>query len=154
FIIERKLRERMKIPVFHDDQHGTAIIVSAAVLNGLRLVGKDIATVKAAVSGAGAAALACLDPPVALGLRRENIFIADIHGVVFRGRKLEMDAEKSRYAQETKARVLAEILPGADIFLGLSAGGVLKPETLKAMARDPLILALANPDPEIKPELA
>ena len=118
FIIERRLRERMKIPVFHDDQHGTAIIVSAAVLNGLALVGKDITAVRAAVSGAGAAALACLDLLVALGLPRENIFISDINGVVYRGRKVEMDAEKARYAQETKARTLAEILPGADIFLG------------------------------------
>jgi malate dehydrogenase (oxaloacetate-decarboxylating)(NADP+) len=154
FIIERRLRERMKIPVFHDDQHGTAIIVSAAVLNGLALVGKDITAVRAAVSGAGAAALACLDLLVALGLLRDNIFISDINGVVYRGRKVEMDAEKACYAQETKARTLAEILPGADIFLGLSAGGVLKPEMLTSMARDPLVLALANPDPEIRPELA
>jgi malate dehydrogenase (oxaloacetate-decarboxylating)(NADP+) len=154
FIIERRLRERMKIPVFHDDQHGTAIIVSAAVLNGLALVGKDITAVRAAVSGAGAAALACLDLLAALGLPRENIFISDINGVVYRGRKVEMDAEKARYAQETKARTLAEILPGADIFLGLSAGGVLKAEMLASMARDPLVLALANPDPEIRPELA
>jgi malate dehydrogenase (oxaloacetate-decarboxylating)(NADP+) len=154
FLIERRLRERMRIPVFHDDQHGTAIIVSAAVLNALRLVGKDITGARAAVSGAGAAALACLDLLVALGLRRENIFISDIHGVVYRGRAVEMDPEKSRYAQETKARVLADILPGADIFLGLSAGGVLKPEMLKDMAPEPLILALANPDPEIRPELA
>jgi malate dehydrogenase (oxaloacetate-decarboxylating)(NADP+) len=154
FIIERRLRERMKIPVFHDDQHGTAIIVSAAVLNGLALVGKDITAARAAVSGAGAAALACLDLLVALGLRRENIFVSDINGVVYRGRKVEMDAEKARYAQETKARTLGEILPGADIFLGLSAGGVLKPEMLTTMARDPLVLALANPDPEIRPELA
>jgi malate dehydrogenase (oxaloacetate-decarboxylating)(NADP+) len=154
FIVERKLRERMKIPVFHDDQHGTAIIVSAAILNGLKLVNKDIAKAKAAVSGAGAAALACLDLLVALGLKRENIFVSDIKGVVYKGRKEEMDPEKSRYAQETKARALAEILPGADIFLGLSAGGVLKPDMIKAMARDPLILALANPEPEIRPELA
>jgi malate dehydrogenase (oxaloacetate-decarboxylating)(NADP+) len=154
FNIERRLRERMKIPVFHDDQHGTAIIVSAAVLNGLALVGKDITAARAAVSGAGAAALACLDLLVALGLRRENVFVSDINGVVYRGRKVEMDAEKARYTQETKARTLAEILPGADIFLGLSAGGVLKPEMLTTMARDPLVLALANPDPEIRPELA
>src|SRR6185295_7637943 len=120
FIVERRLRERMKIPVFHDDQHGTAIIVSAAILNGLKLVGKDIAGVKVAVSGAGAAALACLDLLVALGLDRERIFVSDIKGVVYKGRKEEMDPEKSRYAQETKARSLAEILPGADIFLGLS----------------------------------
>jgi malate dehydrogenase (oxaloacetate-decarboxylating)(NADP+) len=154
FIVERKLRERMKIPVFHDDQHGTAIIVSAAILNGLKLVGKDITNVKAAVSGAGAAALACLDLLVALGLKREYIFVSDVKGVVYKGRKEEMDPEKSRYAQETKTRALAEILPGADIFLGLSAGGVLKPEMIKAMAPDPLILALANPEPEIRPELA
>src|SRR6185436_65658 len=133
FIVERKLRERMKIPVFHDDQHGTAIIVCAAILNGLKLVSKDITKVKAAVSGAGAAALACLDLLVALGLKRENIFVSDIKGVVYKGRKEEMDPEKSRYAQETKARALAEILPGADIFLGLSAGGVLKPDMIKAM---------------------
>src|SRR6476659_8615825 len=151
FVIEKKLRERMKIPVFHDDQHGTAIVVSAAILNGLKLVGKDITKVKAAVSGAGAAALACLDLLVALGLKRENIFVSDIKGVVYKGRKEEMDPEKSRYAQETKARALAEILPGADIFLGLSAGGVLRPEMIKAMAPDPLILALANPEPEIRP---
>src|SRR5262249_37903634 len=117
-------------------------------------VGKDITAVRAAVSGAGAAALACLDLLVALGLPRENVLIADINGVVYRGRTVEMDAEKARYAQETKARTLAEILPGADIFLGLSAGGVLKPEMLTSMTRDPLVLALANPDPEIRPELA
>jgi malate dehydrogenase (oxaloacetate-decarboxylating)(NADP+) len=154
FIVERRLRERMKIPVFHDDQHGTAIIVSAAVLNGLKLVGKDIGKVRAAVSGAGAAALACLNLLVELGLKRENIFVSDIKGVVYEGRKEEMDPEKARYAQPTKARTLAEIVEGADLFLGLSAGGVLKPEMLKGMAKDPLILALANPDPEIRPELA
>jgi malate dehydrogenase (oxaloacetate-decarboxylating)(NADP+) len=154
FIVERRLRERMKIPVFHDDQHGTAIIVSAAILNGLKLVGKDIGRVKVAVSGAGAAALACLDLLVALGLRRENVFVSDIKGVVYQGRTEEMDPEKARYARETRARTLAEIVPGADIFLGLSAGGVLKPEMIKAMAPDPLILALANPEPEIRPELA
>jgi malate dehydrogenase (oxaloacetate-decarboxylating)(NADP+) len=154
FIVERKLRERMKIPVFHDDQHGTAIIVSAAVLNGLKLVGKKIDQIRVAVSGAGAAALACLDLLVALGLKREHTFLADIHGVVYTTRKEEMDSEKARYAQDTKARTLADILPGADLFLGLSAGGVLKPPLLKDMARDPLILALANPEPEIRPELA
>ncbi len=154
FIVERKLRERMKIPVFHDDQHGTAIIVSAAILNGLKLVGKDITKVKAVVSGAGAAALACLDLLVTLGLGRENIWVSDIKGVVYKGRKEEMDPEKSRYAQDTKARALAETMPGADVFLGLSAGGVVKPDMIKAMARDPLILALANPEPEIRPELA
>ena len=154
FIVERKLRERMKIPVFHDDQHGTAIIVSAAVLNGLQLVGKELDQIKVAVSGAGAAALACLDLLVALGLQREKVFVADIQGVVYKGRKEEMDGEKIRYAQDTKARTLADIIPGADLFLGLSAGGVLQPEMLKAMANDPLILALANPEPEIRPEVA
>jgi malate dehydrogenase (oxaloacetate-decarboxylating)(NADP+) len=154
FIVERKLRERMKIPVFHDDQHGTAIIVCAAVLNGLRLVGKEIGKIKVAVAGAGAAALACLDLLVTLGLRRENIMVADIKGVVYKGRREEMDPDKARYAQDTKARTLSEILDGADLFLGLSAGGVLKACMLKGMARDPLILALANPEPEIRPELA
>src|SRR6516164_7270146 len=154
FIVERKLRERMKIPVFHDDQHGTAIIGCAAVLNGLKLVGKAIGNIKVTVSGAGAAALACLDLLVTLGLRRENITVADIKGVVYSGRKEEMDPDKARYAQDTTARTLAEIMDGADLFLGLSAGGVLKPHMLKGMARDPLILALANPEPEIRPELA
>jgi malate dehydrogenase (oxaloacetate-decarboxylating)(NADP+) len=154
FVVERKLRERMKIPVFHDDQHGTAIIVCAAVLNGLELVAKKIGKIKVAVSGAGAAALACLDLLVTLGLPRENITVADIKGVVYRGRKEEMDPDKARYAQDTRARTLAEIMIGADLFLGLSAGGVLKPDMLKGMARDPLILALANPEPEIRPELA
>ena len=154
FIVERRLRERMKIPVFHDDQHGTAIIVSAAVLNGLKLVGKDIASVKVAVSGAGAAALACLDLLVKLGLRPDNIRVSDIKGVVYKGRTEEMDPEKARYARETRARTLAEIMPGADVFLGLSAGGVLKPEMIAGMAARPLILALANPEPEIRPELA
>jgi malate dehydrogenase (oxaloacetate-decarboxylating)(NADP+) len=154
FIVERKLRERMNIPVFHDDQHGTAIIVCAAVLNGLKLVGKEIGKIKVAVSGAGAAALACLDLLVTLGLRRENIMVADIKGVVFRGRQEEMDPDKARYARDTKARTLSEILDGTDFFLGLSAGGVLKPDMLKGMARDPLIFALANPEPEIRPERA
>jgi malate dehydrogenase (oxaloacetate-decarboxylating)(NADP+) len=154
FIVERRLRERMKIPVFHDDQHGTAIIVSAAVLNGLTLVGKDIGRVKVAVSGAGAAALACLDLLVALGLARENITVSDIKGVVYKGRTEEMDPEKARYARETEARTLAEIMKGTDVFLGLSAGGVLKPEMIAGMAAKPLILALANPEPEIRPGLA
>ncbi|MET0192031.1 MAG: NADP-dependent malic enzyme [Hyphomicrobiaceae bacterium] len=154
FIVERRLRERMKIPVFHDDQHGTAIIVSAAVLNGLKLVGKDIANVKVAVSGAGAAALACLDLLVKLGLRPDNIRVSDIKGVVYQGRTEEMDPEKARYARDTRARTLAEIMPGADVFLGLSAGGVLKPDLISSMAPRPLILALANPEPEIRPELA
>ncbi|HEX2389600.1 MAG TPA: NADP-dependent malic enzyme, partial [Casimicrobiaceae bacterium] len=154
FYIERKCRERMKIPVFHDDQHGTAIIVGAAVLNGLRVVGKAFADVKLVCSGAGAAALACLDLLVNLGIRRENIFVSDIKGVVYQGRTEEMDDNKVRYAQPTSARKLAEILPGADIFLGLSAARVLKPEWLAMMADKPLILALANPDPEIMPDIA
>ncbi len=154
FVVERKLRERMKIPVFHDDQHGTAIIVCAAVLNGLKLVGKEIGNIKVAVSGAGAAALACLDLLVTLGLKRENITVADIKGVVYSGRKEEMDPDKALYAQDTTARALAEIMDGTDLFLGLSAGGVLKPDMLQGMAKDPLILALANPEPEIRPELA
>jgi malate dehydrogenase (oxaloacetate-decarboxylating)(NADP+) len=154
FYIERKLRERMKIPVFHDDQHGTAIIVAAAVLNGLKVVGKDIREVRLAGSGAGAAALACLDLLVKVGMRPENITIADSKGVVYAGRKEDMDPNKARYAQATSARTLAEIIEGADIFLGLSAAGVLKPEMLRYMARNPLILALANPEPEIRPEAA
>ena len=154
FYIERKCRERMKIPVFHDDQHGTAIIVGAAVLNGLRVVGKNLADVKLVCSGAGAAALACLDILVSLGIRRENIFVSDIKGVVYEGRTEEMDDNKARYMQPTKARTLQEILPGADIFLGLSAARVLKPEWLPGMAKSPLILALANPEPEIMPDVA
>jgi len=154
FYIERRCRERMKIPVFHDDQHGTAIIVGAAVLNGLRVVGKNFAAVKLVCSGAGAAALACLDLLVELGIRRENIFVSDIAGVVYQGRTELMDDNKARYAQPTAARTLAEILPGADIFLGLSAGRVLKPEWLPTMADKPLILALANPEPEIMPDIA
>jgi malate dehydrogenase (oxaloacetate-decarboxylating)(NADP+) len=152
FYIEKKLRERMKIPVFHDDQHGTAIIVGAAVVNGLRVVGKEIGKVKLVVSGAGAAALACLDMLVALGMKKQNIWASDIKGVVYEGRKEEMDENKARYARKTDARKLGEIIEGADIFLGLSAGGVLKPEMVKKMAARPLILALANPEPEILPE--
>jgi malate dehydrogenase (oxaloacetate-decarboxylating)(NADP+) len=154
FYIERKLRERMKIPVFHDDQHGTAIIVGAALLNGLKVVGKDIAKVKLVVSGAGAAALACLDMLVSLGVRMENIIVTDIKGVVYRGRVEEMDDNKARYAKETDARTLAEVIAGADVFLGLSAGGVLKPEMVKKMGNSPLIFALANPTPEILPSVA
>ncbi len=154
FIVERKLRERLKIPVFHDDQHGTAITVGAAILNGLKVVGKDLAKVQLVVSGAGAAALACLDLLVKMGLLPEHITVTDIKGVVYRGRKEEMDPDKARYARETKARTLDEVIGGADVFLGLSAGGVLKPEMLKKMAERPLILALANPEPEIRPELA
>jgi malate dehydrogenase (oxaloacetate-decarboxylating)(NADP+) len=154
FEIERKLRARMKIPVFHDDQHGTAIIVAAALLNGLKVVGKDLTSVKLVTSGAGAAALACLDLLVALGLPIANIFVTDIKGVVYAGRTEEMDPIKARYAKETMARTLAEVMPGADVFLGLSAGGVLKPEMVKGMAKRPLILALANPEPEILPDSA
>jgi malate dehydrogenase (oxaloacetate-decarboxylating)(NADP+) len=154
FYIERKLRGRMKIPVFHDDQHGTAIIVAAAVLNGLKFVGKDLSKVKLAGAGAGAAAIACLDLLVSLGLKKQNVLVADSAGVVYRGRREAMDPDKERYAPETTARTLADIVPGADIFLGLSAGGVLKPELVAKMADKPLILALANPEPEIRPEAA
>ncbi len=154
FEIERRLRERLKIPVFHDDQHGTAIIVSAAIRNGLKVVGKDLKQVKLVTSGAGAAALACLDLLVSLGLPMENITVTDIAGVVYTGRKEEMDPNKARYAQDTKARRLAEVIAGADVFLGLSAPGVLKPAMVHAMAEKPLILALANPTPEIMPEEA
>jgi len=153
FYVEKMLRERMKIPVFHDDQHGTSIIVGAAILNGLRVVGKDIAKVKLVVSGAGAAALACLDLLVSLGIAMENIWVSDIKGVVYAGRKEEMDPNKARYAKQTEARTLGEIIEGADVFLGLSAGKVLKPEMVKKMALRPLILALANPEPEIQPDL-
>ena len=154
FYVERKLRERLKIPVFHDDQHGTAIIVGAAITNGLRVVGKALPDVKLVCSGAGAAALACLDLLVSLGIAQKNIWVVDIAGVVYQGRREEMDENKERYAQPTDARSLPELLPGADIFLGLSAGKVLKPEWLGAMADKPLILALANPEPEIMPDLA
>ena len=151
FYIERKLRERMKIPVFHDDQHGTAIIAAAAILNGLRHVGKKIEEIKLVASGAGAAALACLDLIVSLGLKRENVWVVDGKGVIYAERE-GLDENKARYAQRTPARTLADIVPGADIFLGLSAAGVLKPEMVKGMARDPLIFAMANPTPEIMPE--
>jgi malate dehydrogenase (oxaloacetate-decarboxylating)(NADP+) len=154
FEVEEKAKARMGIPVFHDDQHGTAIIVSAAVVNALKLTGKQLSEVKIVASGAGAAALASLNLLVALGARRENIFVCDIEGLVYRGRATLMDRWKAVYAQETEARALADVIADADIFLGLSAPNVLKPELLKAMARDPLILALANPTPEIMPELA
>ena len=154
FIVERKLRARMKIPVFHDDQHGTAIIVGAAIVNGLKVVGKSIGLVKLVVSGAGAAALACLNLLVDMGLKRSNIIVTDIQGVVYQGRKEEMDPEKERYAVDTKARTLADVIEGADVFLGLSAGGVLKPDMVARMADRPLILALANPEPEIRPDEA
>ena len=152
FYVERKLRERMKIPVFHDDQHGTAICVGAAILNGIKVVGKDIKTVKLVTSGAGAAALACLGLLVKLGLPRENIFVTDLAGVVYEGRTELMDADKIVFAQKTSARTLGEIIDGADIFLGLSAGGVLKKDLVAKMAAKPLIFALANPTPEILPE--
>ena len=152
FYIERELRSRMKIPVFHDDQHGTAIIVGAAILNGLKVVGKELKDVKLVTSGAGAAALACLGLLTAMGLPREHIWVTDIEGVVYRGRTALMDEYKAIYAQDTAARTLAEVIQDADVFLGLSAGGVLKPGMVKKMAERPLILALANPNPEILPE--
>jgi malate dehydrogenase (oxaloacetate-decarboxylating)(NADP+) len=153
FIVERKLRERMSIPVFHDDQHGTAIIVGAAVLNALEVAGKKIEEVKLATSGAGAAGIACLDMLVALGMKPENILAVDRDGVLYTGRD-HMDPDKQRYARDTDKRTLAEIMVGADVFLGLSAGGVLKPEMVATMADKPIILALANPYPEILPEEA
>jgi len=152
FEVERRLRERLKIPVFHDDQHGTAIIAAAAFLNGLQVVGKDIGHVKLVVSGAGAAALACVELLVDLGLPREQVWLTDLAGVVYRGRTELMDPLKARFAQDTRARSLAEVIGGADVFLGLSAGGVLKAEMVAAMAPRPLIFALANPTPEILPE--
>jgi malate dehydrogenase (oxaloacetate-decarboxylating)(NADP+) len=152
FYVERKLRERLKIPVFHDDQHGTAIVVGAALLNGLTVVGKDIKQVKLVSSGAGAAALACLNLLVKLGLPRENIFVTDLAGVVYQGRVELMDPDKDEFAQDTPHRTLREAIAGADIFLGLSAGGVLKPDMVASMAPRPLIFALANPTPEIMPE--
>ncbi|KPF44239.1 malic enzyme [beta proteobacterium AAP121] len=158
FYIEKKLRERMNIPVFHDDQHGTAIISSAALLNGLELVGKAIGDVKLAVSGAGAAAIACLDVMVGLGVRRENIFVCDSKGVIQSEREDakagKLDESKQRYCQRTTARSLADVVNGADVFLGCSAAGVLSVEMVISMARQPIILALANPEPEIRPELA
>ena len=147
FYVERKLRERMKIPVFHDDQHGTAIVVGAALLNGLKVVGKDIGEVKLVTSGAGAAALACLDLLVKLGLPRENIFVTDLAGVVYEGRTELMDEDKAQFAQTTDARTLAEVIAGADVFLGLSAGGVLKPEMVATMARAAADLRAGQPDP-------
>ena len=154
FYVEKKLRERMKIPVFHDDQHGTAIIVGAAVTNGLRVVGKKPEDVKLVCSGAGAAALACLDMLVAIGIKQENIWVSDIKGVVWKGRVEDMDENKARYAQITDLRTVDQLLDGADVFLGLSAARVLKPEWLAKMAVSPLIMALANPEPEIMPDLA
>jgi len=154
FYIEKELSKRMNIPVFHDDQHGTAIISSAALVNGLELVGKDIGAVKVAVSGAGAAAIACLDVMVGLGVKRENIYVVDSKGVIYEGRPGGFDASKAAYAQHTEARTLADVVDGADVFLGCSAPGVLTVEMVKTMAAKPIILALANPEPEIRPELA
>lgn len=152
FYIERKLRERMKIPVFHDDQHGTAIVVAAGLLNGLKIVGKSLQSVKLVTSGAGAAALACLGLLVKMGMPRKNIFVTDLAGMVYEGRTELMDEDKIQFAQKTLARSLGEVIDGADIFLGLSAGGVLKPDMVKRMAAKPIIFALANPNPEISPE--
>ena len=152
FYVERKLRERMKIPVFHDDQHGTAIVVGAAILNGIKVAGKDLKKVKLVTSGAGAAALACLGLLVKMGMPKSNIFVTDLAGVVYEGRTELMDEDKIQFVQKTSARTLDEVIDGADIFLGLSAGGVLKPAMVKKMAKQPLILALANPTPEILPE--
>jgi malate dehydrogenase (oxaloacetate-decarboxylating)(NADP+) len=152
FYVERKLRERMKIPVFHDDQHGTAITVGAAIINGLKVAGKDIKNVKLVTSGAGAAALACLGLLLKMGMPRKNIYVTDLAGVVYEGRTELMDEDKIQFAQKTDARSLSDIIEGADVFLGLSAGGVLKPEMVKKMASNPIIMALANPNPEITPE--
>ena len=154
FYIEKKLRERLNIPVFHDDQHGTAIISAAALLNGLELVGKDIGAIKVAVSGAGAAAIACLDVMVGLGVKASNIFVCDSKGVVREGRGDKLDESKQRYCQKTEARTLADVVAGADVFLGCSAPGVMTAAMVKTMADKPIILALANPEPEIRPELA
>ena len=152
FYVERKLRERMKIPVFHDDQHGTAIVVGAAILNGLKVAGKDIRQVKLVASGAGAAALACLGLLVKLGLPRENIWVTDLAGVVYEGRTELMDEDKAFFAQKTDLRTLSQVIAGTDVFLGLSAGGVLKKDMVAQMAPRPLVFALANPNPEITPE--
>lgn len=154
FYIEKKLRERTKIPLFYDDQHVTAIISSAAILNGLKVVGKNISQVKLACSGTGAAAIACLDLLVSLGAKPENIYAVDSRGVIWDGRDENMEANKRRYAQKTAARSLADVVKDADVFLGCSAAGVLTQDMVKAMGQKPLILALANPEPEILPELA
>ncbi|QGZ38019.1 malate dehydrogenase (oxaloacetate-decarboxylating)(NADP+) [Pseudoduganella flava] len=154
FYIEQKLRERMNIPVFHDDQHGTAIISSAALLNALKVAGKRIGDIKLVASGAGAAAIACLDMMVGLGVRRENVYVADSRGVIWQGREANMEANKARYAQATDARTLADIVRGADVFLGCSTAGVLTGPMVQTMAERPIILALANPEPEIRPEVA
>ena len=154
FVIEQALRERMNIPVFHDDQHGTAIISSAALLNALKVVGKDIGQVKLVASGAGAAAIACLDMMVSLGIKQQNVWVTDSKGVIWQGREANMEANKARYAQATDARMLADIVDGADVFLGCSTAGVLTADMVRTMAASPIILALANPEPEIRPEVA
>ncbi|KAB2835330.1 MAG: NADP-dependent malic enzyme, partial [Caedimonadaceae bacterium] len=154
FYVEKKLSERLKIPVFHDDQHGTAIIVAAAIINALELVNKDIQSVKLVTSGAGAAAIACLNLLLKLGFTRENIYVTDIEGVIHTKRTGNLAECQMAYARETEARTLEEVMDGADIFLGLSAGGVLKPKMIETMAKDPIILALATPHPEIDPQLA
>ncbi|MHB1589568.1 MAG: NADP-dependent malic enzyme, partial [Metallibacterium scheffleri] len=153
FIVERKLRERMRIPVFHDDQHGTSIIVGAAVLNAVHIVGKRLEDVRVAASGAGAAGIACLDMLVSLGVRPEHILVSDKDGVLYQGRP-GLDPQGARYARPTDARTLADIVTGADVFLGVSAGNVLKPEMVASMAARPIVLALANPTPEIQPDAA
>ena len=152
FYVERELRKRMKIPVFHDDQHGTAITVAAAMVNALRVAGKEVDKVKLVTSGAGAAALACLNLLLKVGIRRENVYVTDLAGVVYKGRTELMDDDKALFMQETSARTLAEVIEGADVFLGLSAGNVLKPDMVKSMATRPVIFALANPNPEIHPD--
>ncbi len=154
FIVEEYLRSKMDIPVFHDDQHGTAIVVAAAMTSALDLTGKSIEEVKLVASGAGAAALACLNLLVAMGMKKENIIVTDIAGVVYEGRVEEMDPYKARYAVDTPMRTLKEVITGADVFLGLSAADVLKPEMLQSMASNPIVFALANPNPEIDPQLA
>ena len=154
FYIERKLRERMDIPVFHDDQHGTAIISTAAMVNGLELVGKKVEDVRVAVSGAGAAAIACLDLMIATGVREENVFVCDSRGLIHEGRAGQLDESKRRYARRTDARTLADVMRGADVFLGCSAPGVVTQDMVRSMAAQPILLALANPEPEIRPELA
>ncbi|HTH08240.1 MAG TPA: malic enzyme-like NAD(P)-binding protein, partial [Acidovorax sp.] len=152
FYVERELRKRMKIPVFHDDQHGTAITVAAAMVNALKVAGKKIEDVKLVTSGAGAAALACLNLLLKVGVQRKNVFVTDLAGVVYEGREELMDDDKRQFMQKTDARKLAEVIVGADVFLGLSAGGVLKPAMVAKMAPRPVIFALANPNPEITPE--
>ncbi|MFZ1901224.1 MAG: malic enzyme-like NAD(P)-binding protein, partial [Azonexus sp.] len=154
FYIEEKLKERMKIPVFHDDQHGTAIISAAAMLNGLKVVGKKVEEIKVVCSGAGAAAISCLNLWCELGVRRENITVCDSKGVIYVGREANMEATKARYARDTSHRTLGDAMVGADIFLGLSAAGVLKQEMVASMGEKPMVFALANPTPEIMPELA